>query len=108
MSKREFLGEFEHVVLAAILHLGNDAYGMTIRREIADRTGRDISIGALYTTLDRMENKGYLKSKRGEPTNERGGRAKKYYTVSAPGLKTFNQSREMLTNMWGELKVLGT
>jgi DNA-binding PadR family transcriptional regulator len=79
------LGEFETLVLLAILRLGEDAYGMRIHLEIEDRAQRRCSLGALYTTLDRLEQKGYLSSRIGEATPERGGRAKKYFRIKAAG-----------------------
>jgi PadR family transcriptional regulator PadR len=82
------LGEFEHIVLLAILRLGENAYGVTIREEITARTDREPSPGALYTTLDRLEEKGLITSRFGDPTPQRGGRAKRYFTVSARGIKS--------------------
>jgi len=79
------LGEFEQIVLLAILRLDDDAYGVTIRNEIAARTDRDPSPGALYTTLDRMEEKGLVSSTFGRATPERGGRQKRYFRVTAQG-----------------------
>jgi DNA-binding PadR family transcriptional regulator len=70
---REFLGAFEQLVLAALVRLGDQAYGMAVRQEIAERTGRDVAIGAVYATLDRMEEKGLVVSRTGESTPERGG-----------------------------------
>jgi DNA-binding PadR family transcriptional regulator len=87
MSAMPLLGEFEQVVLLAILRLHDDAYGVTIRNEIAVCTGREPAPGALYTTLDRLEEKGLLRSRMGDPTPERGGRSKRFFTVSAHGLK---------------------
>ena len=88
MPSVSVLGEFEQVVLLAILRLGDEAYGLTIRTEISECTGRDPSPGALYTTLDRLEEKGLLASRFGDPTPQRGGRAKRYFTVNATGVKT--------------------
>ncbi len=85
MSRNSHLGEFEQLVLLAILRLGDDAYGVAIRDEIRCRTGRSTAPGALYTTLERLERKGLVSSRLGEPTPERGGRAKRYYAVSAAG-----------------------
>ena len=79
------LGEFEQVVLLAILRLGEDAYGVTIRAEIADCTDREPAPGALYTTLDRLEEKGLVTSRLGDPTPVRGGRAKRYFEVTPSG-----------------------
>jgi len=86
------LGEFETLVLMAILRLGEDAYGMRIRVELEERAGRSSSYGALYTTLDRLEQKGYVSSSTGDPTPERGGRAKKYFHIKAPGEAALKQA----------------
>ena len=79
------LGEFEQVVMLAVLRLGDDAYGVPIRHEIVSCTGRDASPGAIYTTLERLEDKGLVRSRFGDPTPERGGRAKRYFTLTARG-----------------------
>ena len=100
MTEKNHLGEFEHVVLLAILRLDDEAYGVPIRREIEDQTGRAVARGALYTTLDRMENKGYLTSRVGDPTPRRGGRARRYFAITAPGYAALRASREALLNMW--------
>jgi DNA-binding PadR family transcriptional regulator len=86
------LGELEQLVLLAVIRLGDAAYAVSVREEIARRTGREISRGAVYVTLDRMERKGYLRSKLGSPTPERGGKAKRLFTVAAPGLKVLRAS----------------
>ena len=82
------LGEFEQVVLLAILRLDENAYGVSIRDEIAACTERDPSPGALYTTLDRLEERGLVTSRFGDPTPERGGRAKRYFKVTRTGLQS--------------------
>ena len=87
MSATPLLGEFEQVVLLTILRLDDDAYGVTIRNEIERCTGREPAPGALYTTLDRLEEKGLVRSRMADPTPERGGRSKRYFTVSAKGVK---------------------
>ena len=79
------MGEFEQIVLLAILRVGEDAYGVTIRAEIELCTGRDPAPGALYTTLDRLEDKGFVTSRLGDPTPQRGGRAKRFFTVTPAG-----------------------
>ena len=84
----ESLGEFEQVVLLAILRLGEDAYGVSIRDEIAACTARNPSPGALYTTLDRLEENGFVTSRYGDPTPQRGGRAKRFFTVTQKGVVT--------------------
>ncbi len=81
------LGEFEYLLLAAAVRLDEGAYGATIRREIEDATGRSCSIGALYTTLDRLEAKGFIKTWMGDPTPERGGRPKRMVRVTAAGIR---------------------
>jgi DNA-binding PadR family transcriptional regulator len=82
------LGEFEQVVLMAILRLGEAAYGVSIREEIAACTEREPSPGALYTTLDRLEERGFVTSRFGDPTPQRGGRAKRFFQVTSKGLQT--------------------
>jgi PadR family transcriptional regulator PadR len=86
MPQAPTLGEFEQIVLLAILRVGVDAYGISIRAEIEARTGRDPSAGALYTTLDRLEDKGFVTSRVGDPTPKRGGRAKRYFCVTSGGV----------------------
>lgn len=81
------LGEFEHLVLLAVLRLGDDAYGATIRREIETRAGRELSISATYVTLERLETKGYVTSWVGEPTTQRGGRRRKHFALRPAGRK---------------------
>jgi len=87
MRQTGALGEFEQIVMLAILRLGDNAYGVTVRREIKACTDREPAPGALYTTLDRLEEKGLVKSSLGDPTPQRGGRAKRYFTVTAGGLR---------------------
>lgn len=92
MSKPKNLGEFEILVLAALIRLGTDAYGVSIRQEIEKRTGRTVSVGALYSTLSRLEEKNYIASHLGEATPERGGRAKRHYIIKAEGKAQFEKS----------------
>jgi PadR family transcriptional regulator len=94
------LGEFEQVVLLAILRLGDDAYAVTVRDEILRCTGRDVSRGSIYITLDRLETKGYLKSRLADPTPERGGRAKRYYTLRPRAVEALRESRRALVALW--------
>ncbi len=93
------MGEFEQAVLLAILHLGADAYGMEVRTCIEERTGRDVSIGAVYTTLERLTRKGFISSRVGEPTAERGGRAKRFYAVEESGREALNDAQEFMSRM---------
>jgi DNA-binding PadR family transcriptional regulator len=104
MARVETLGEFEQAVLLAIVHLGEDAYGVTIRREIESRTGRRIAVGALYTALDRLERKGFVSSSMSAPTAERGGRSKRHFRIESAGARALRQSRETLARMWAGLR----
>ena len=99
MASREYLGEFEQIVLLALLRLPKNAYGVPIRREIEQRTKRAVSVGALYSTLDRLEAKGYITSWFADPTVARGGRSKRYFRVEALGLKAVRRSQEALATM---------
>jgi PadR family transcriptional regulator, regulatory protein PadR len=99
MAKGESLGEFEHLVLLAVLRLKEDAYGMRVRREIAERTKRDVTIGAVYATLDRLAAKDLIKAELSEPTPERGGRAKRSFHLTAAGIQAVNRSRQELESM---------
>jgi len=99
VAKGEQLGEFEHLILLALLRLRDDAYGMSVRREIADRTGRDVSIGAVYATLDRLAAKGLITSFLTDPTPERGGRAKRSFRLTGAGIEAVNRARQELANM---------
>lgn len=87
------------MILLAVMHLETNAHGMTIRREIERRTGRNISIGALYATLDRLEAKGCVSSVRGEPTAERGGRAKRLFRIEAEGERALRSSQDAIRRM---------
>ena len=103
MSSREYLGEFEQIVLLALLRLGKDAYGVPVRQDIEKRTKRSVSVGALYRTLDRLEAKGFVTSWTGDPTPERGGRAKRYFRVGPLGLNALKRTRDALAVMWDGL-----
>ena len=103
MTKSPFLGEFEQLVLLSVARLGSAAYGVRIQAEIADRSRRHVAIGSVYAALDRMERKGLLSSLLGEPTPERGGRAKRYYRLDALGLDSLRRSRETLESFWEDL-----
>jgi PadR family transcriptional regulator, regulatory protein PadR len=97
--KYDPLGEFETLVLMAVMRLDGDAYGVRIQEEIEDRASRHCSFGALYTTLDRLEQKGYLCSRIGEKTAERGGRAKKYFRLTAAGSSALKQAYRATQHM---------
>jgi DNA-binding PadR family transcriptional regulator len=108
MSGRDYLGEFEHLVILALLRLGDQAYGVTVRQEIQLRTRRDVSIGAVYATLDRLETKGYVKSRQGDPTPERGGRSKRFFRVTAQGVAAVNRAQHALHCMTQGLDLIGS
>jgi PadR family transcriptional regulator, regulatory protein PadR len=101
------LGEFEQVVLLAILRLGENAYGVTIRKEIAECTGREPAPGALYTTLDRLETKGLVQSRLGDPTPQRGGRAKRYIKVTRKGRAAVASVQRSFQSLLQGLDLLG-
>jgi len=111
MAKGDYLGDLEQLILAAVLLLGEKAYGMTVHEKVEEfaEGRREVSLGSAYTTLERLEQKGYLKSWFDDPTPERGGRAKKYFKVTAAGdlaLKNFDKVqhnvRTKLREAWGE------
>jgi PadR family transcriptional regulator, regulatory protein PadR len=104
MKPATYLGEFEQLVLLAVLRLDDNAYGSTIRRLIEDSTARHVSIGAIYTTLERLQAKGYLTSRVGEPTAERGGRRRKLYTLDPTGRLALTRAYASWTNMTRGLK----
>jgi DNA-binding PadR family transcriptional regulator len=107
MPVADYLGEFEHIVLLALLRLGDEAYGVTVRQEIQLRTKREVSIGAVYATLDRLESKGYIRSHRGDPTPQRGGRSKRFFRVTAHGMAAVNRTQRALQSMTEGLAVVG-
>ena len=100
---RESLGDVEHLVLLALLRLGEHAYGVPILEEIAARTGRRVSRPAVYIALRRLEAKGLVRSRMGEATPERGGRAKRYFTLTAAGHRQLDVSRTALLSMWANV-----
>ena len=101
------LGEFEQILLRSILRLGETAYGIRVRAEIAEHTGRSVAPGALYTTLERLEDKGFVTSRLGDPTPERGGRAKRYYKVNGSGIKAIKRAQNAYQSLLQGLDILG-
>lgn len=97
---RHFLGAFEQLVLLAVARLGEEGYGMAVRQEIERRTGRSVTIGAVYATLERLEDKGYLRSWEGETTPQRGGRAKRHFRLRRAGARALQASRRQVERMW--------
>jgi len=106
MTKREQLGSFELMVMLALIRLGDNAYGVPISEELERRTGRDVSIGSVYAALERLEDKGFVTSELGEATPERGGRAKRYFRVTARGLKEVRETQRALVKLWHGLPEL--
>lgn len=103
MTDRSFLGEFEHLVIAAALRLEH-AYGAQLIREIEETTGRAVQGGSLYITLDRLEGKGYLVSELADPAPERGGRQRRFVRVTPEGVKALSEHREALLRIWSGLE----
>jgi len=104
--KGTYLGEFEEIVLLAIAILDADAYGISIKDEIKKRMNRDASIGALHSSLNRLEEKGYIQSKEGDTTPERGGRRKLYYSITKSGVRALERSRQLRNDMWDAIPPL--
>ena len=102
------LGSFELMVMLTLMRLGENAYGVPISETIEQQTGRDISLGSVYATLDRLERKGLVSSTVGEPTPERGGRAKRYFRLTAKGLRSVRETRRLLNKLWHGLPQLET
>jgi PadR family transcriptional regulator len=106
MKERGYLGEFELMILLAVIHLGDEAYGVPISRELERHRGRDVSVGSVYAALERMEAKGLVASTLGDPTPERGGKAKRYFTVTKAGLRQVHETRRVLSKLWRTLPEL--
>ena len=99
MGRHSYLGEFELLVMLSVLHAGDEAYGVTIRQEIEERIGRPVSRGALYLTLERLVDKGYLRARMADATRIRGGRPRKYYRVQRAGLAAIRDARATIAQM---------
>ena len=100
------LGEFEQLILLAILRLGDDAYGVTIRAQLAERAGRTIAPGALYTALERLEAKRAITSRMGDPTPQRGGRAKRYVKVTPVGMEALTRALQAYERLMDGLNLM--
>ena len=103
---REALGNFELMVMLALIRLGDAAYGVPISKIIEESTGREVLAGSVYAALERLEGKGFVSSEVGEPTPERGGRAKKYFRVTAKGLRETRETQRALKRLWHGLRQL--
>jgi PadR family transcriptional regulator PadR len=106
MSRRGYLGEMELMVLLAVVRLGDDAYGVPISKELLNLAGREVALGSIYAALDRIEQKGFVTSLLGDPTPERGGRAKRYFRVTPAGARALRMTRAALTNLWSGIPLL--
>jgi PadR family transcriptional regulator, regulatory protein PadR len=109
MVKRNSIGEFEEIVLLITASLEDDAYGVTITTEIERQTGRSVGFNTVHTTLERLEKKGFVSSRMDGATTERGGRRKRYFTITALGSKTLRELKSLREKLWKEVpaKVLG-
>lgn len=106
MTDRSYLGEFELMILLAVIHLGDDAYGVPISRELEAYRGREVSVGSVYAALERLEAKGLVASSLGEPTPERGGKAKRFFRITREGLRQVHETRRVLSRLWRTLPEL--
>jgi PadR family transcriptional regulator, regulatory protein PadR len=106
MPERYHLGEFELLVMLTIIRLGEEAYGVPISQEIEQQTGRSVAFGTVYSTLERLQRKGFVCSSLGDATPERGGRAKRYFRATATGLRTVRETKQSLTRLWRGLREL--
>jgi DNA-binding PadR family transcriptional regulator len=97
---REFVGQHELMVMLAVLRLGREAYGVPIAAEIAAKTGREMLQGSVYATLERLEGKGLVASRLGEATAQRGGRAKRYFKLTAEGVRQVREAQRALEALW--------
>jgi len=106
MAKGDSLSNFELMAMLVLIRLEDEAYGVPISQEIAKQTGRDVPVGSVYATLERLEEKGLVKSEVGEPTPERGGRAKRYFAVTGKGLRVIRETQRTLIRLWKGLPQL--
>lgn len=102
---QKFLGEFEQMVLLALLKLGDQAYGASIRQLLDQQVGRDVALGALYSTLERLEKKAMVTSRMGEATPQRGGRPKRYFDVTAKGVQALKEVRQAMNTLWQDVSI---
>jgi PadR family transcriptional regulator, regulatory protein PadR len=100
MDTQSYLGEFELMLLLSVIHLGEGAYGVPIARKLEQHRGRVVSVGSVYAALERLETKGLITSSLGDPTPERGGKAKRYFRITKEGLRQVHETRRVLTRLW--------
>jgi DNA-binding PadR family transcriptional regulator len=106
MRKRDYLSQLELMVLLAVMSPARDAYGVLISRSIAQKSGRDVALASVYATLERLERKGFVKSSLGEPTAERGGKARTYFKATAAGVHEAREARATLLRLSEDLPAL--
>jgi PadR family transcriptional regulator PadR len=106
MRRRDYLGSFELMVLLAVLGLGNEAYGVPITQELEAEAGREVAVASVYAALQRLEDKGLVRSRLGEPTPERGGRAKRFFEVTARGLREVKNTQRAFSRLWRKIPQL--
>jgi len=104
MARGEYLGELEQIVMLAVAHLEGSAYGMSIRREIDERAGRSVAIGAVYATLERLEDKGYVRAVGKDPT-DRDGRARRFFELTRTGVEALSAANALHARMWSGLRL---
>jgi PadR family transcriptional regulator PadR len=100
MKTQAYLSDFELIAMLAVLRLGDNAYGVPIAREIEEHTKREAKLGSIYAALERLEEKGFVASELGEPTRERGGRAKRYFHVTRQGVRQVRDTQRTLVKLW--------
>src|ERR1700748_46756 len=100
MTARGYLGELELMLLLAVIHLDGEAYGVPVARELERYRGRAVSLGSIYAALERLEAKGLVTSSLGEATQDRGGKAKRYFRITKDGLRQVRETRRVLTRLW--------
>jgi PadR family transcriptional regulator, regulatory protein PadR len=100
MKSRGYLGELELMLLLAVIHLGEEAYGVPITRELERHRKKNVSVGSVYAALERLEEKGLISSFLGDPTSERGGKAKRFFRITREGLRQVHETRRVLTKLW--------
>jgi DNA-binding PadR family transcriptional regulator len=105
MPRGEYLGEFEQMVMLTVARLGDDAYGIAILEELHSRTGNEPAVASVYAALDRLERRGFVLSRVGEPTPERGGRAKRFFALQPAGAGALRRSRHALDSLWEGLEI---
>ena len=106
MRKGEYLGNFDLMLLLAVLRLGENAYGVTLARELEEQTGREVVVASVYATLERLQERGLVTSNLGESTPERGGRAKRYFRITRAGIREVRDAQRSLMNLWKGLPEL--